>query len=897
MPTQPPRIPAWLRRRLDAIEPDALVDDLEEEFLEHVLPSRGKFRANLWFWKHVLLSAIIGSARAVPHRRPPDHGRARGSAEPLEVLQVIVYDLRHALRMLVKQPGLALMAIITIALGVGLTTHTFSMVYGSVRDLPYEGADRLMALMETRLADGSYTNGVPAHTFADWRTQQQWFADLGAFYQGNVNLADPGQPPERSVASFTSGSVFAQVGASPLMGRTFSANESSPHGPRTAVLGHELWRARYAADPDILGRIIAINGIAHTVIGVMPPRYAFPFNAQIWLPLGIDPASTPRGTGPWWLVVVGRLRPGVSIEDAEAGMAGIAEQLARTYPRSNEGLSVDVIPYVSYQMPPQITNILWLMFGAVVGVLLIACSNVTNLLLARAAARSKEIAVRAALGASRARVILQMMAESMVVALVGGAVGLVLAKLGIDVFNAVLQDIEKPYWIDISLSPPVLLFGIAATLVASVAAGTIPALKASGLNLNAILTDQSRGATGLRMSRISTALVVAEVAVSSALLVGAGFMVKSVIQVNEIDLGFVPTGVFTARLNLPEADYPDAASRIRFHDDLLQRLDALPGVQHASTGTALPATQAGLYRFGLESASYPTDQDYPAAHQYVVSPNYFATLGIPLLEGRVFTAQDRDHNIPVAIVNRSFVRRFSAAASPLGGRLRFGGSQSTGQWLTIVGVVGDVHVGGGPGGVGSDAQRRESIFMPLAQQPRSSASIVLATDGDPMVLTPDVRATVAAIDPNLPIYEIDSMEGVIDTNTWIFGLFGSMFGIFGMIALFMSAVGLYGVMAFSVNRRTQEMGIRMAMGASTFRIMRMVLRTGLSQIAIGMIVGLAVGALAARPLRYIMFDVETNDLSVYGSIVLTLVLTGLIACLAPARRATRVDLVTALRAE
>ena len=811
-------------------------------------------------------------------------------------MSTILRDLKYAFRMLTKTPGLSAIAIMTIALGVGLTTHTFSIVYGSViRGLPYEGSDRLMYLTQAKLADGSTDRSVPVHDYIDWRDQQTTFEELGALYNGTVNLADVDQRPERFLGSFVTWNALGQSGAQPILGRGFQPGEDSPDAPLTIILGYDVWQNRYDADPGILGKTIRANGQMHTIIGVMPRGFKFPFDSYVWLPLGIDAAQVERGQG-FTLEVFGRIKSDVSVDRAEAEIAAITQRLAEEYPVTNEGITSEMKPFTEEYMPAQIIAVMWAMLVAVFGVLLIACANVANLLLARAATRSKEVAVRTALGAKRSSVIRQLLMESLVVAVIGGVVGVGLSYVGINAFNAWIIDVQKPFWIVIGLFPQVLVFAIAITLLASVVAGTYPAFKASDGGVSEILKDGSRGSS-LRVSKFSTGLVVGEIAVSCGLLIAAGFMVKSIVNVRNLDRGFVVENVLTARVGLNEIDYPDGEQWRLFHEQLLVELASLPGAQTVALTSNLPMNGAGQNWYGVERETYVTDRDYPFANQSVVTPEYFGVFGVTVTEGRGLTDQDRASNIPVAVVNESFARRHFSDGSAIGERIRFGRSTSAQPWLSIVGVVPDMYVGGGVGGIGSDDRDQHHIYIPLAQNPRRFMSVAIKASGDPLGMAPLVRDVVTGMDQNLPIYDVDSMEGVIESNTWAFSVFGSLFAMFGVIALFMSAVGLYGVMAFSVARRTQEMGIRMAMGAKASDIVSLVLNKGGKQLAVGIVIGLALGFGLSSPLRFVLFDVNTSDMTVYGAIVFTLGFAGILACFIPARRATRIDLVEALRPE
>jgi predicted permease len=805
-----------------------------------------------------------------------------------------VSDLRFGLRMLWKTPGLSLVAVLTIALGVGLTTHTFSVVYGSVlRGLDFDEGTPLISLSEQNLEQNDRGNGIPILDLLDWRSQQTSFRGLAAFAQGvTVNLADEGSPPERYVGARVSANLFEQVDGVPILGRVFNPEEDTGAAERVVILGYDVWQTRYAGAADIIGRSVRVNSERTTVVGVMPEGFHFPFEEDVWIPLGVDPLMAVRGSDR--VEVVGRLLEGVELEEAEAQMQGIARRIAGEYPETNEGVGVWVQTYEDRTMPPEIVAILWIMLGAVFGVLLIACFNVANLLLARATIRARDVAVRSALGADRWRLIRQLLIESALLAVLGGAVGVLLAWIGVEAFSAAISDIQKPYWIDVRLDTPALLFTLGITAFASIASGTIPAMRASGANLHDLLQDEGRGSSSLRMGRFSGALVIGEIALSSTLLVAAGMMIKSVVNVNQIDLGFESEQLFTSRLGLFEADYPDDESRQRFFDRLQEDISANPEVTSAALTMNLPASGASRDRIALEGVAYPEVRDRPLSWFTGVTPGYFETLGMRFVEGRDFTTSDREGSPHVAIVNESFAMRHFGSTSPMEQRFQVG---IDGPWITVVGLVPDIFMGqGGVGGVGLGNTPTDQFYLPLAQ--RSGVrfvSLIASTRGDPGAFANPARTIVQDIDPGLPLYWVRTMDESIETGTWVFKIFGSLFSIFGATALFLAGVGLYGVMAFSVGRRTQEMGIRIAMGASARTVFGLVLGKGMKQLGIGAVVGLAGGAAMARQMTFVFFEVEPSDPLVYAAIVTTLGIAGLMACVLPARRATRIELVEALR--
>ncbi|MGD2046229.1 MAG: ABC transporter permease [Gemmatimonadota bacterium] len=809
-------------------------------------------------------------------------------------MDVLLTDLKYGIRMLVKTPALTAVSVLTIALGVGLTTHTFSSVYGSViRGLDFDRGTKLASLSREIPETGERGGSIPYLDVLDWREQQTSFRGLAAVTTGTVNMADEGNPPERYNGAFVSANLFEQVDGVPLLGRVFNPSEDAGLDEPVVILGYDVWQERYAGDPGIVGRRMRVNGRQTTVVGVMPEGFHFPFQEDVWLPLGIDPLQAERGMNQ--VAVVGRLLEGVTLDQANVQMDQIAARTAAEYPETNEGVSVWVQSYEDSVMPPAIVAALWTMLLAVFGVLLIACFNVANLLLARSSVRSREMAVRSALGAGRRRIIRQLLVESGLVAVLGGAAGIALAYVGIEAFNAVIIDIEKPYWIDVRLDPPTLLFTLFITAFAAIAAGTLPALRASGANLNEVLRDESRGTSSLRLGRFSAALVIGEIALSCALLVAAGMMIKSVVNLRTLDMGFEPSPIFTARLGLFDTDYPDDDSRWLFYDRLVQDLAAEPGVTAAALTTSLPAVGAGATRIGVEGADYPDVRDQPIAYTAVVSPDYFDVLGVDLTEGRPFDERDVAGSVEVALVNESLARAQFGSDSPLGKRFRVG---RDGPWLSVVGVVPDIFIGSGGPGFGQASEITAQYFLPLAQvEGVRFVSLAVSTQGSPGAFASAARDVVSGIDPALPIYFARTMEETVAAGTWGYRVFGSLFTIFGIVALFLAAVGLYGVMAFSVSSRTQELGVRMAMGAEGRDILTLVLGKGMKQLALGALIGSALGALLVQPMRLLFFDVQPGDPVVYVTIVLTLGLAGLLACLLPARRATRVQLVDALRPE
>lgn len=805
----------------------------------------------------------------------------------------LIRSFRFGLRMIAKQPGVSAIAIVALALGIGLTTTMWSIVHAALADPPFPDGERVWRLSRTNPEQGIESQSLPQHDYVDYLASQGSFEALGAFYEGTINVAGRDRPM-RFNGAFVTVSAMRIAGAEVVAGRLFAADDERPGADPVLLLGYDAWQTQYGGDAGIVGSEVRVNGRPGTVIGVLAPGFEFPMNAEAWMPLQIDLGALARNLGTW-VDVVGKLREGVSLEAGLADLNGIAARIADAYPELNEGVRIRADRYASRFIPDEVMLTLWTMQGAVFMVLVIACANVANLLLSRAWDRSKEVAVRAAMGAGRLRIVSQFMIEVLVLALIGGAIGLGIARVGIALFNEAMVGVDKPYWIQVGLNPTVLTVSASLVLVASLIAGIVPALQVSRSNLADVLKDESRGSSGLRMGRIARGLVVLEMALSCGLLVGAGLMIKSVAQLATFDFGFPTRSVFTARIALFEASYPEREQRHQFYRDLQERLQAAPAARAVSLTSALPGTGfAGMVRLAMEGESYPSNEARPLVNHAVISPGFFDTFDVRVLAGRDFNVDDVTGALPVAIVNRSFVDRVIGGRDPLGARVRFGGEESPLPWLTIVGVVPDMSMEG----LQSSGRRSpQGVYTPVAQDDRNFMSIALLTEGDPLEMASVVRNEVAGLDPDMPIYWPQALQTSLEQETWYYRIFGKLFAAFGAAALFLATIGLYGVISFAVRRRTAEVGIRLALGARPADVLSLIVRQGFWQIGLGLVLGLGLAALAAGGLEAMLFQVSPRDAGVFGGIAAVLLVTGLAACAIPALRAARVDPLIALRTQ
>lgn len=800
--------------------------------------------------------------------------------------------VRYALRSLRRSRGFTIVAVLTLGLGIGANTGMFSVVNAVLlRPLPYEEPDRLARVFSLHQGD-LWTASPP--DFTDWRRDNRAFEDMAALYPSTATLSGDG-PAERIPGAVVGPNLFPLLGVGPALGRGFNESDAVSGQHYVALLGHGLWQRRFGGDSSIVGRVIQLDGESYTVVGVMPAGFAYPTEAELWRPLAftVDDLTTQRGAH--YLTVTGRLRAGVRVEDAAAEMEALAARIEEEHPNTNLGWSATVEGLREAMIGDVRTGLL-LLLGAVGLVLLIACTNVANLLLVRALERERELAVKAALGASRWRLLRSALTESLVLAILGGVVGLLIAEWGTSLL-VVLGPEDLPRLDTLRIDPSVLVFTAAVSLLTGALFGTLPAVRASSEGgLGERLRSGGRGGSTDRATRLTKhGLVIAETALAVLLLAGAALLMKSFVRLQSVDPGFDTENLLSFRLGLPEVGYGEPDQARRFYHELLERIEGLPGVVAADAATGLPLTgyDYSITVYTLDGARATPDNE-PLLQVRVVTSGYFANLGIPIVRGREFAESDLAGSPPVAMVNESAARMLWPEGDPLGRtltvgtRMGLGGERVGGE---VVGVVRDFKHSG------LDREAAAALYVVHSQFPASGMSLVVRTAGDPQALAESIRNTITEIDPQVPMYSVRTMRQIVSTSLAQPRLFTVLFAVFAVAALALAAIGMYGVIAHAVAQRTREIGIRIALGARREEVLRMVLRRGLVLGAAGAAIGVVSALAATRVMAGLLYEVEPTDPLTLVAVPFFLIGVSLLAAFLPAYRAARVDPIRALRYE
>ncbi|MCH9649607.1 MAG: ABC transporter permease [Deltaproteobacteria bacterium] len=806
-------------------------------------------------------------------------------------MQDLLASLRFSIRLLRRNGLTTTLAVLALALGIGLTAAMYSVIYALViKDLPFEGGDRLYYLGRSHLALGIESMEVTQHDFADWQRQQTAFEDIAGFSFTSVNLVVDERPVLFPTSEITP-NFLRLLRVQPVLGRDFEEADAEPGAPDVLLLSYDLWQSLYRGQESAIGSNIEVGGSPMTIIGVMPERFEFPKQQSLWLPLRLRPQGLPRSQARAFNVI-GRLAPSHSADQAREELSGIAARLAQQYPETNKGVDSLVQPYKEKFVDKTTRSLLWVMLGAVSLVLLIACVNVANLLLARASARSKELAIRSALGSSRERVIFQLLADSLLIAAIGGALGLGVLQGCIGWLNRLIATLQPPFWFHLQIDAGILTFVVAIALASALVAGLLPALQATRPNLNEILNDSAQGGSSLRLGVLSRSLLVFEIALATALLLCAGLTIRTLVNLQDFTFKFDSEKIYTADIWPSGETIPNDELGV-FYRRLLENLEARQEVERASLGTSLPTNWAPVAPYAVDGEIFPTLNAMPRANFFRVTPGYLESFRIVPQEGRLFDVRDSPESRSVALVNLSFAAREWPGQSPIGRIVRFG-SEDKDHWRTVVGVVPDQPINDLDHHIDRDLDL-SGIYVPFAQSPQRGMTVVLSTKSGARNLEQLVRDELAPLTPYDAPYNLRTMQDILDLNTFQNRILSIIFSAFAIAAALLTAIGLYGVMAFAVGQRTQEIGIRMAYGARRRQVLGLVLRQGLRQTLLGLSLGWILAYTLARLMSVVLYQVSPFDLASYTTTTLLLGLIALLACLIPARRAATLDPVQALR--
>jgi predicted permease len=814
-------------------------------------------------------------------------------------MATLVQDLRFAARRLVKDRWFTLAAIVALGLGIGANSAVFTFVNAVLlRGLPFDQPDRIMWIDTQDARGGRFLASV--QDFEDWRRASRTFAGMALAQSGAPTLSGDDRAPQATPGGYISANAFDVIGVRPILGRGFVAEDDAPGAPPVMLMSGGLWKSRYASDPSIIGKTVRFNALPATVVGVMPEGFKWPFQHEVWVTMAqLPPLLRNRGRGVRPFLAYGRLADGVTLEQAQSEFKSISAQLAADYQDTNKDISAVVTPFQDRLLGRQVKTIFWSLMGAVAFVLLIACSNVANLMLARAAQRSREIAVRVALGATRWRIIRQLLVESVLLACISGGVGLGLAVLGIQWFKRETQQINIPFWMTFDLDAPVVAFFAGVCLLTGIIFGLAPALHISKTNINEVLKEGGRsGSGGVRTRKWTAALIVAELTLTLVLLAGAGFMMRSFLNMYRMDVGIETSRLLTMGFILPARKYPQAEMRKEFLRRVEERFNSLGDVVGASTTSSAPLF-GGTPRQLLIDGRPPQASDTPRTVTMLsVGARYFDALGVQLVRGRALDRTDGTPGREVAVVNERLASMYFGNDDPIGQRIQLVDDSPTGAkyaWATIVGLAPNVRQRGGQ----EDPLPDPIVYLPHDQDPSwiGAGAMIVRGRGGLGPLTAALRKEMFALDPDLPLQNVRTVDENLAEQRWFVRVFGTMFSVFAGIAIVLAAVGLFAVTAYSVTQRTQEIGVRMALGAHAQQVSWLILRRGLVHLAIGLTFGLAGAYGVGRLLQSMLFQTGPADPATLVSISLLLITVAITACLWPAWQATRLDPVTALRYE
>jgi putative ABC transport system permease protein len=802
----------------------------------------------------------------------------------------LAQDIRFALRTIRRGPGVALIAVVTLALGIGTNITIFTLVNAVLSPLPFKGSDRLVRVYSTNPSKGFPQFTISYDDFQDWKTQNRVFEDMAVFRTVGANLNNAGEP-EQIVAQFVSANYFEILRVAPTIGRLITAEDDSPGGDQVVLISRRLWERRFDSDPNVIARSVTLDGQPFTVIGVIPDSLQSLRQVDAWMPMARIPDARVKNRFFHLLGSIARLKPGVSLQQARAEMTALAEQLEDQYPSSNSGFGATVVS-LGDDVVGQVRPALLILLGAVVFVLLIACANVANLLLARTASRQRELAIRLALGARRVRVVRQLLTESLLLSVIGGGLGLLAATWGSGLLVSRTPAGGLPRIDEVGVDGRVLLFSFGLSLIAGLIFGIVPALQYSRPNLSETLKEGGRTTTGLRGPGLGRLLVVSEISLALVLLIGAGLMLKSFTRLRHISPGFAAANRLTLQIGLPASNYETAEQKTSFYNDVAARLSSLQGVEAIGAVSELPligrSNNSYVY---VEGHAMSQLDDVPTTGVQIASIEYLRAMGIPLLRGRDFRADDGLRDAPpVAIVSESMAKRFWPEDDPIGKRFKSSPNPKE-AWTQVIGVAGDVKFEGLSG------EGRTECYLSNLQLPLRSMTWVLHTRGDPNLVATAAREAVWSVDPQLPVSNIQTLERIVDESVARNRLNAELLGSYAALALALASIGIYGVVSHSVGQRTHELGIRIALGGPPASLLRMVIGRAAKLAAFGVAVGLAGAFILTRVMRSMLYGVSATDPIIFVSVGALLFLVAIMAAYVPARRATKVDPLVALRYE